>query len=89
MAFVKKLARIVNTAIEGEPEYAAFQITETNKIIQFSEVKFVVENNIARLLNERMIDNNIVQPLIKKILNQNHTVTISYYEPNKDVTLYF
>ena len=37
---VGKTARIVNTALDGEPENIAFQILETGKIIQFSDIKF-------------------------------------------------
>lgn len=89
MAAIQKMARIVNTAIEGEPQYTAIQIIETGKIFEFSEVKFIMENNLTSILKERLNDNDLEQPIIRRILNQGHTIMISYYEPNKDVTLLF
>ena len=89
MEAIKRLARIVNMGMAGEPEHAVLQIIETNKVFEFSEVKFVYEDGTTVLLEERMNDNDLNQNIIRKILNQGHTVTISYFEPNEDVTLHF
>lgn len=89
MAVIQKMARIVNTALEGEPQHSAIQIIETGKVFEFSEVKFIMENNLTSILKERLNDNDIEQPVIIRILNQGHNVMVSYYEPNKDVTLHF
>lgn len=91
MAAIQKLARIVNKSAEGEPEHAVLQIIQTNKIFEFSEVKFIYEGESGKtiMLSERMNDNDLTQPIIRRILNQNHTVMLSYYEPNDDVTLLF
>lgn len=89
MAVIQKLARIVNKSAEGEPEHAVLQIIQTNKIFEFSEVKFIYESGKTIMLSERMNDNDLNQPIIRRILNQNHTVMLSYYEPNDDVTLLF
>jgi hypothetical protein len=89
MAVIQKMARIVNTALEGEQQYTAIQIIETGKIFEFSEVKFIMENNLTSILKERLNDNDLEQPIIRRILNQGHNIMISYYEPNKDVTLLF
>lgn len=90
MEAIKRLARVVNMGMAGEPEHAALQIIETNKVFEFSEVKFVYEDGTTVLLEERMNDNDLNQHIIRKILNkQEHTVMLSYFEPNEDVTLYF
>ena len=91
MELIKKLARIVNTGLEGQPQHVALQIIETNKIFEFSEVKFIYEGHNGKtiMLSERMNDNDLNQPIIRRILNQDHNVMLSYYEPNDDVTLLF
>lgn len=89
MSAIQKIARIVNTALENEPQHIAIQIIETGKVFQFSEVKFVMENNLTYRLDPRLNDNDLEQPIIKRILNGGHTLMISYYEPNRDVTIIF
>jgi hypothetical protein len=83
MATIKKLARVVNTSIEGEPQHAALQIIETNRIFQFSEVKYILEGGSVIQLETRMNDNDLYQPTIQKILNQGHTIEVSYFEPTE------
>jgi len=43
----KQTARIVNIGLAGQPEHAVLQITENLKCVQFSEIKYVSENEGA------------------------------------------
>lgn len=103
MPTIKKLARVVNTGLQNEPEYYALQIIETNRIFQFSEIKCVLETGTALILETPLNDNDLHQPIIQKILNQGHIINVSYFEPeaeqmqtdqwrnnlNADLTLHF
>jgi hypothetical protein len=51
---VGKTAKIVNTALVGEPENIAFQILETNQIIQFSDIKYKAINGELSFLDEEL-----------------------------------
>lgn len=84
---VKYLARIVNKALVGEPEYVVFQIQENLQCVEFSQIKFVNENDIVREVS--LLDSDITQTEIQHILNQmGHECELSINE-NDEVTLYF
>ena len=51
---VGKTARIVNTALAGEPENIAFQILETGQVIQFSDIKYKTTNGELSFLEEEL-----------------------------------
>ena len=85
----KKIARIVNTGLEGQPEHPALQIKDNLQIIQFSEIKFVNENGSLRPL--ALVDAVLDQPEILHILNvlqPRHEVEVSFDEYNNAV-IYF
>ena len=69
-------ARIVNVALIGEPEHAVLQL-ESTKIFEFSNI-----------VGESINDGDLGHPTIQRILNNGHTVQITYNE-NDEVTLHF
>jgi hypothetical protein len=83
----KYSAQIVNTGGFGELEHPAIQTIESLKTFQFSQIKFVNENDETREVN--LIDKELGQPDIQHILNNlGHKVDISFDE-NDNVTLHF
>jgi hypothetical protein len=82
-----QLAKIVNRGFENQPQHICLQILDTLRIIEFSEVKWIFENNASRFVS--LEDNNIYQPEIKHILdNMGHEVNVSIDE-NNNVILHF
>jgi hypothetical protein len=83
----KQLARIVNKGLAGEPEYVVFQIKENLQCIEFSQIKFINENDTLR---EVVLSNSgISQPEILHVLNEmGHECELSINE-NGLVTLHF
>ena len=83
----KYSAQIVNTGGFGESEHPAIQTIETLKTFQFSQIKFVNENDETKEIT--LIDMELGQPDIQHILNNlGHKVDISFDE-NDNVTLHF
>ena len=82
----QKLAKIVNRGYAGEPQHICLQILETNKIFEFSQIKYVIENEQSNEVS--LTDNNLDQIEINRILNGDHTINITFDE-NDNVTLYF
>ncbi len=83
----KQLARIVNKGLAGEPEYVVFQIKENLQCVEFSQIKFINENDTLR---EVVLSNSdISQPEILHVLNEmGHECELSINDGN-EVTLYF
>jgi hypothetical protein len=85
----KQTARIVNTGLAGEAEHAVLQITENLKSIEFSQIKYVSENEGANIRQVSLIDSVLDQPEILYILNVlKHVVEVSIDE-NDNATIYF
>ena len=82
----QQLAKVVNKGYAGEPQHICLQILETNKIFEFSQIKYVIENEETKEIS--LTDNNLDQIEINRILNGDHTVNITFDESN-NVTLYF
>jgi hypothetical protein len=82
----QQLAKLANRALAGEPENIVLQVIDTLKIIDFSQIKYVIENGETTEIS--LIDNNLSQTEIGRILNSDHTVNITFDE-NDNVTLYF
>ena len=85
----RKIARVVNTGLAGEPEYAVLQIQENLKCVQFSQIKYVNENGANREVS--LVDVALDQPEILHILNvlqPRHQVEVSIDE-NDNATIYF
>ena len=82
----QQLAKVVNKGYAGEPQHICLQILETNKIFEFSQIKYVIENEETKEIS--LTDNNLDQIEINRILNGDHTVNIIFDE-NDNVTLYF
>ena len=82
----KQSAKIVNKGYAGEPQHIWLQVLETNKIFEFSQIKYVIENEETKEVS--LTDNNLDQIEINRILNGDHTVNITFDE-NDNVTLYF
>jgi len=85
----KKIARIVNRGMAGEPEHAVLQVSENLKCIEFSQIKFVNEGGSIREVS--MVDAVLDQPEILHILNvlePRHQVEVTYDE-NDNTTIYF
>ena len=83
----KQLARIVNKALAGEQEHPVLQVKDTLKCIEFSEIKYINENNSIR--NVSLVDAVLEQSDILHILNvMGHECEVSFDE-NNEVTLYF
>ena len=82
----KQLARIVNKGLAGEPENIVLQVLDTLKIVEFSQIKYVIENEETKEVS--LVNNNLSQPEIGHILNSDHTVNITFDE-NDNVTLHF
>jgi hypothetical protein len=81
-----QLARLANKGLAGEPENLVLQVIDTLKIVNFSQIKNVIENGETREVS--LLDNNLNQSEIQHILNSDHTVNITFDE-NDNVTLYF
>ena len=84
----KKLARVVNKGMTGEPEYVVFQIKETLQCVEFSQIKYVDENG-GTIREVSLVDADLNQPEILHVLNvMGHECELSIDE-NNEVTLYF
>jgi hypothetical protein len=82
-----KLARVANKGLSGEPENIVIQELDTLKVFDFSQIKFVKENESIREVS--LIDNDLNQTEIQHILNDmSHQVQIDWDE-NDNVTLHF
>jgi hypothetical protein len=83
----KQLARIVNKGLAGEPENVVFQVIENLQCVEFSQIKFINENDTIR---EVVLSNSdINQPEILHVLNEmGHECELSVNDGN-EVTLYF
>jgi phosphatidate phosphatase APP1 len=83
----KQLAKIVNRALAGEPQNVVLQVTDTLKIFEFSQIKYVDEAGVIR--DVTLIDDTLDQTEIQHILqNMGHSVEITFDETD-NVTLYF
>ena len=82
----QQLARLANRGLAGEPENIVLQVIDTLKIVNFSQIKNVIENGETREVS--LLDNNLNQPEIQHVLNTDHVVNITFDE-NDNVTLYF
>jgi hypothetical protein len=81
-----QLARLANKGLAGEPENIVLQVIDTLKIVNFSQIKNVIENGETREVS--LIDNNLNQSEIQHVLNTDHVVNITFDE-NDNVTLHF
>jgi hypothetical protein len=82
-----QLARIANKGLAGEPENVVIQELNTLKVFDFSQIKFVNENNSIREVS--LIDNDLNQNEIQHILNNmSHQIQITFDESD-NITLYF
>jgi hypothetical protein len=81
-----QLARLANKGLAGEPENIVLQVIDTLKIVNFSQIKYVIENGETREVS--LLDNNLNQPEIQHILNTDHIVSITF-DDTDNVTLYF
>ena len=79
-------AKLVNKGFEGESENIALQAVESLQVFDFSQIKFVNENDIIREVS--LADNDLNQSEIQTILNNGHLVNITFDEDN-NVTLQF
>jgi hypothetical protein len=82
----KQLARLANKGMAGEPENIILQVVDTLKIVEFSQIKYVIENEETR--ETSLTNNNLDQAEIQRILNSDHIVNITFDE-NDNVTLHF
>jgi hypothetical protein len=82
----QQLARIANKGLEGEPQNIILQVIDTLKIVEFSQIKYVIENGETTEVS--LVNNNLDQTEIGRILNSDHTVNITFDE-NDNVTLHF
>jgi len=82
----KQLARLANNGMAGEPENIILQVVDTLKIVEFSQIKYVIENEQSREVS--LTNNNLSQPEIQHILNSDHIVNITFDESD-NVTLHF
>lgn len=82
----KQLARLANKGMAGEPENIILQVVDTLKIVEFSQIKYVIENEETR--EASLTNNNLDQAEIQRILNSDHVVNITFDE-NDNVTLHF
>lgn len=81
-----QLTKVVNRGLIDEPQHICLQIIDTLKIIEFSEINYIKENNIERIVS--LEDNDITQPEVIHILNNmGHEVNVSI--ENNNVTLHF
>ena len=81
-----QLARLANKGLAGEPENIVLQVIDTLKIVNFSQIKNVIESGETREVS--LIDNNLNQSEIQHVLNTDHVVNITFDE-NDNVTLHF
>jgi hypothetical protein len=81
-----QLARLANKGLADEPENIVLQVIDTLKIVNFSQIKNVIENGETREVS--LIDNNLNQSEIQHVLNTDHVVNITFDE-NDNVTLHF
>jgi hypothetical protein len=83
-----KLARIVNKGLAGEPEHIVFQIKENLQCVDFSQIKYVDENE-GTIREVSLVDADLNQPEILHVLNaMGHECELSINE-NDEVTIYF
>ncbi len=81
-----QLARLANKGLAGEPENIVLQVIDTLKIVNFFQIKNVIENGETKEVS--LIDNNLNQSEIQHVLNTDHVVNITFDE-NDNVTLHF
>ena len=82
----KQLARLANNGMAGESENIILQVIDTLKIVEFSQIKYVIENEQTKEVS--LTNNNLNQDEIQHILNSDHTVNITFDESD-NVTLHF
>jgi hypothetical protein len=82
----QQLARLANKGMAGEPENIILQVVDTLKIVEFSQIKYVIENEQTREVS--LTNNNLEQAEIQHILNSDHVVNITFDESD-NVTLHF
>jgi|LakMenEpi03Aug12_release.lakeMendotaPanAssembly.Ray.scaffolds.fasta_scaffold635943_3 hypothetical protein len=83
----KQLAKVVNSGLVGEPQNICLQVQETLKIVPFSTIKFIHQNDESRSVE--INDGDFQHTEIQYILNHmGHDVSITWDE-NEIVTLYF
>jgi hypothetical protein len=81
-----ELARIVNLAVAGEQEHPVLQCVDTLKVFEFSNIKHTIDGQVNT--DETLTDGDLSSFVIQRILNNGHTVNITYNE-NDEVTLHF
>jgi hypothetical protein len=83
----KQLARVVNMGLVGEPQNICLQVQESLKIVPFSTIKFISQNDEIR--NVEINDGDFEHTEIKYIINHmGHIVSITWDEA-EIVTMYF
>ncbi len=84
----RKLARVVNKGLAGEPEHIVFQIKENLQCIDFSQIKYINENEGA-IREVSLVDMSLDQPEILHVINvMGHECELSINDSD-EVTLYF
>ena len=83
----KQLAKVVNSGLVGEPQNICLQVQETLKIVPFSTIKFIHQNDESRSVE--INDGDFQHTEIQYILNHmGHNVEVSFDESD-NVTLHF
>ena len=83
----KQLAKVVNSGLVGEPQNICLQVQETLKIVSFSTIKFISQNDEIR--NVEINDGDFQHTEIAYILNHMGQVVDITFDENDNVTLYF
>lgn len=72
--------KIVNKGLLGEPEHLCFQSTETNRIIEFSQIVNIVDIT-GESYTADIANSDITNPHIQNILNNyGHTINLNYLD---------
>ena len=83
----KQLAKVVNRGLVGEPQNICLQVQENLKIVPFSTIKLISQNDEIR--NVEIVDGDFQHTEIQYILNHmGHNVEVSFDESD-NVTLHF
>jgi hypothetical protein len=83
----KQLAKVVNSGLVGEPQNICLQVQESLKIVPFSTIKFIHQNDEIR--NVEINDGDFQNTEIQYILNHmGHDVSITW-DDAEIVTMYF
>jgi len=80
------LTKIVNRGMAGESEHACLQNLETHAIYEFSQIKSFSENGTTTEVS--IIDADISNQTIQRILAGNHTVSLSINDSG-NINLHF